>query len=110
MTTIFEGPAQFSVDPPQLLGSRDPQTGQVFFPPRELSVDGTLRRCENISLSRSGELYAFTKFAGTVYGQIDLPEQVRVLTTLADGNHETGAVYEFEIIAGEKPGWRFRRA
>ncbi len=110
MSEIFRDTPQFTVAPPSLIGSRDNRTGEVYFPPRAVSADGRLRPCVDVSLSPRGKLYAFTSFAGTTYGQVDLPEGVRILTTLADGDHEIDADYEFELVDGDNPGWRFRRA
>ncbi|MFJ9562819.1 Zn-ribbon domain-containing OB-fold protein [Streptomyces fuscichromogenes] len=104
----------FRPDPPTLLGSRDPKTGQVYFPPRALATDGSLRECEPVDLSRTGVLYSHTTMGTTVYGQIDLPEKVRVQSTLAPGQPpEIGAPYRLEAVTdegGAVTGWRFARA
>lgn len=103
----------FQPDPPTLLGSRDPQTGQVYFPPRALAADGSLRECEPVTLSRTGVLYSYTRMGDKVYGQVDLPEKVRVQSTLAPGQPaEIGAPYRLEAVTddGGTVGWRFTRA
>lgn len=92
----------------RLTGSRDPQTGEVFYPERQYSVDGTLRECEPVDLSVEGELYAFTSFAGQDYGQIDLPEGVRIQAALAAGEHRIGTKYRLDSEDGEK--WWFVHA
>lgn len=99
-------------DPPTLLGSRDPATGQVYFPPRTLSADGALRPCEPTELSCEGRLYSFTRMGDRLFGQIDLPEKVRLQTRLAPGTPEIGALYRLEAAAegGGQNGWRFARA
>lgn len=103
---------QFDADPPRLLGSRDPQSGETYFPPRLLSVDGSLRELDPVDLSTEGVLYAWTEFRGTPYGQVDLPEGVRVLTKLAPGDHTVGDRYVLEAwepSEGET-SWRFAHA
>lgn len=98
----------FQTDPLRLLGSRDPITGETYYPPRQLAVDGSLRRCEPVELSNEGTLYAWTEFSKVAYGQIDLPEGPRILSRLAPGQHEIGANYALEADADNQ--WRFRRA
>lgn len=102
----------FRTDPLCLVGSRDTLTGQVYFPPRALSADGALRETETVELSRQGTLYTWTRFAGTSFGQIDLPEGVRIQTLLDDDAPVIGATYE--ITGAKDPSgatsWRFARA
>ncbi len=96
---------------PCLVGSRDPQTGQTYFPARVFAADGSLRSCEVIRLSATGHLVTWTKFAGRHLGQVDLPDGVRVQTELTAGAHEIGAEYALDIQQAEdgKVQWRFRR-
>jgi uncharacterized OB-fold protein len=83
----------FRLDPPTLRGSRDDVSGQVYFPPRALSADGELRDCVPVDLSPEGTLYSFTRMGDTWYGQIDLPEKVRIQCVLGPGPREIGAHY-----------------
>ncbi|AJE45055.1 hypothetical protein [Celeribacter indicus] len=108
----MSGDHGFRADPPTLLGSRDPATGQVYFPPRTLSADGALTRCEEVELSREGILHTWTQMGGRFYGQVDLPEKVRIQCVLAPGVPEIGAVYRLEAAAADDgaAGWRFARA
>lgn len=97
--------------PPQLKGSRDPATGQVYFPFRAVAADGSLRPCVPLALSRQGVLITFTRMGKQCFGQIDLPEGVRVQTLLDDGDHRTGDRYVLDVVAGEgeDTSWRFKR-
>lgn len=90
--------------PEVLVGSRDPGTGQVYFPARALAADGSLRDCEPLPLSRKGRLVTWTKFAGTFFGQIDLPEGVRLQGRLGEGPHTIG---ETCVLTADDQGWRF---
>ncbi|MFF0816204.1 MaoC family dehydratase N-terminal domain-containing protein [Rhodococcus sp. NPDC003318] len=92
----------------RLQGSRDPQTGEVFHPPRTYSVDGRFRECEDVDLPAEGELYAFTSFAGQDYGQIDLAGGVRIQAALAAGEHRIGGKYRLDSEDGGK--WWFVHA
>ena len=96
---------------PRLIGSRDPVTGQVYFPARALAADGSLRPCEAVTLAGAGRLVTWTRFAGEFFGQVDLPEGVRIQGRLAEGPHEIGAPYALEVEQpAEGPArWRFRR-
>jgi acyl dehydratase len=80
-------------DTAPLAASRDPGTGQVFYPARALSVDGRLRPLDDTTLATEGVLYAWTTYAGTAYGQVDLDDGVRLQVRLAPGEHEIGARY-----------------
>lgn len=98
---------------PALRGSRDPLTGQVYYPARALSADGELRECEDVALSREGELYSYTSMGPTSYGQIDLPERVRIQCEIGPGPREIGARYRLAARDhadgdGDDPGWWFR--
>ncbi|MGW6456259.1 MaoC/PaaZ C-terminal domain-containing protein [Streptomyces sp. NPDC055078] len=87
------------LDPPRLLGSHDELTGETYFPPRELSVDGRLRALRTVELAPAGVLYSWTEIGGVGYGQIDLPEGVRVQAPLGDGPHVIGDRYTLEASA-----------
>lgn len=104
----MSGHQGFQGDPLRLLGSRDPATGDIYHPPRTFAADGSLRRCESVELSDHGVLYAWTELGDTVYGQVDLPEGVRILSRLAPGSHAIGATYVLE--ADPEHHWRFRSA
>jgi uncharacterized OB-fold protein len=84
------------LDPPKLLGSRDDETGETYFPPRELSVDGRLRPLRTVELQATGVLHSWTELADVAYGQVDLPEGVRVQAQLNGGPHVIGDSYTFE--------------
>lgn len=92
----------------RLIGSHDAETGETYYPVRELSVDGHLRALTEVELSPSGTLYAFTSFLGQDYGQIDLPEGVRVQAPLAPGEHLIGSTYS--ITSPDGKAWCFARA
>jgi uncharacterized OB-fold protein len=100
------------IEPPCLFGSRDPGTGQTYFPPRQYAADGSLRQCERLELSSEGTLYTWTEFSGEGYGQVDLPEGVRVQTRLVAGEHEIGARYRLVtfVDSAGKESYRFGRA
>jgi len=109
-TPEFAQAPVLAIDPPRLLGSRDPKSGDVYFPPRKVAADGSLRACEPVDLSSKGRLYAFTTFGGRTYGQVDLPEKVRILTILTGSDHVIGEAYELDVTPGDAPSWSFRRA
>lgn len=102
---------QFTTDPPRLIGSRDAATGQVYFPARALAADGSLRETEQVTLSPRGTLYSWTFFAGATYGQVDLPDGVRIQGLLLDKSPDIGAEYEVVIQSDEagNQDWRFAR-
>lgn len=94
----------------KLAGSRDPSNGQTYFPARALVADGSLRPCESINLSPTGILASWTRLVDRHFGQVDLPEGVRVQTLLSDGPHEIGASYRLQVA--DKDGtmeWSFTR-
>jgi hypothetical protein len=76
-----------------LSGSKDPDTGQVFYPARALSVDGRMRPLADAALATEGVLYSWTTYEGLAYGQVDLDDGVRLQLRLAPGEHEIGARY-----------------
>lgn len=92
----------------ELRGSRDPETGDVYFPVRTYSVDGTLRELEEVALSSRGVLYTCTTFMdGRVFGQVDLPEGVRLQGELTGDDHTIGSHYR---VVGDATNWRFEHA
>lgn len=99
-------------DPPRLRASRDPGSGAVYFPPRRLAADGSLRRCELLDLTGRGTLYSWAIVGGVAYGQVDLDEGPRVQCVLVGEDHAIDAAYRVEFEAGEDggaPTWRFGR-
>lgn len=94
---------------PALRGSRDPGTGQIYFPARALSADGSLRECDEVELSREGTLYSYTSMGPIWYGQVDLPERVRIQCELGPGPREIGAPYRL-AAREDGTGWWFRSA
>jgi len=91
----------------QLTGTKDMQTGEVFFPPRVLSADGALRELEEITLSSEGTLYSYAVVGDKTYGLIDLPEGVRLQTELSSDEPVIGSAYR---LVGDESGWSFGRA
>jgi uncharacterized OB-fold protein len=93
---------------PRLVGSQDEVSGQTYFPFRPLAADGSLRTCREVLLADKGTLFSWTRFAKRFYGQIDLPEGVRVQCEICEGPHEIGAAYRLEVIGeGDNAKWRF---
>lgn len=89
----------------ELDGSRDPQTGDVFVPPRALSVDGALRRLEDIRVPAVGVLVDVVDMGGRCFAHLDLDAGPRLMVELGPGPHETGATYQLTLGAE-----RFARA
>ena len=89
------------------MGSRDASTGQLFYPPRELSVDGELRSIELSELPTVGVLHSFAPVDGVVFGLVDLDGAVRLQCEITGGTPEIGAEYR---LVGDDSGWRFARA
>lgn len=81
----------------RLAGSRDRQTGAIFCPPRAFAADGSLRRCEEVSLEGIGTLYSWTRFARMSFGQIDLRGGPRIQARLEGDDHVIGATYSLRI-------------
>lgn len=79
-----------------LVGSQDPDTGQVYYPARRFAADGSLRECVVVELSGLGTLYSWTMFGGQAFGEIDLKEGVRVQALLVGTANEVGAAYRAE--------------
>lgn len=93
-----------------LFGARDDVTGQTYFPPRAFAADGSMRRTQPVSLSRTGILYSWTVLGDQHFGQVDLPEGVRVQCRLEPSDHAIDATYELVITGETDSDWRFRRA
>lgn len=78
----------------QVLGAtRDPGTGQVYFPPRRFAADGSGRACEPVEVAGAGELRGWTALGGEQFGLIDLDGGLRLQVRLAGSDHEYGARY-----------------
>lgn len=103
-------PSQLNREAGCLVGSRDAATGQTYFPPRAYAADGSMRETESVNLSTTGVLYSWTAMGDTHFGQVDLPEGVRIQCELAPGEHEIDWNYTVEITGPEEGDWRFRRA
>ncbi len=109
-TFVLTPPPATAPDPAgtRLRGSRDPRTGETYFPRRALSVDGTLRDLEPVDLAPGAVLHSWTSFDGTDFGQVDLADGVRLQTRLGPGPHQIGTAY---VLAGDVTGeWWFARA
>lgn len=91
---------------PTLSASRDPETGQVYFPPRRVAADGSGRACEPVEIVGAGLLRGWTSSAGEQYGLIDLEGGLRLQARLAGSEHEYGARYV--VVDAEEV--RFSRA
>ena len=84
---------------PALMGSRCPQCGEHFYPPRYVCLNCYHEGLEEVALSTRGELWTFTiaraALPGTlmtppyVIAQVRLPEGVSVATVLTDVDPET---------------------
>jgi len=83
---------------PALMGSRCPQCGEHFYPPRYVCLNCYQEGLEEVALSTRGELWTFTiaraALPGTlmtppyVIAQVRLPEGVSVATVLTDVDPE----------------------
>lgn len=81
-------------EPPSLEGSRCPQCGATFYPPRYVCLACYREGLETVALSRRGTVYTFTVGrmappralvqAPYVIAQVRLPENVIVATVLTD--------------------------
>jgi len=90
-----------STSPGRLEASRDPVTGDIFFPARWLAADGSLRRCEPHPLQAAGRLYSWTRMGRRCFGQIDLTHGPRIQVTLLGEVHEIGALYVLSTQVAE---------
>lgn len=82
-----------SADACSLPASCDPQTGQVYVPPRRFAADGSLRECEQFTIDAEGNLASCTEYRGEFYGLVDLAHSVRIQVLLGPGPHSVGAHY-----------------
>jgi uncharacterized OB-fold protein len=109
-------PGQFSVDHQvvredegrySLIGSKCPECGRAYYPPRELCVDDLIK-CEEIELSSRGQIYESVVIEvapegfDSPYrvGYVDLAEQVRVFAPIrwqADVPPKAGDMVELTI-------------
>jgi uncharacterized OB-fold protein len=85
-------------------GTRDPRTGHRFFPPRALSVDGSLTDLVPVELAAAGRLAEFVALGEKWFGYVDLDEDIRLITELGPGPHEVGATYVLNETLLNEPG------
>jgi uncharacterized OB-fold protein len=102
--TVPEDPAER----PQLLGSRCPSCGEVFFPRRHVCAKCLHEGCDDVALSPTGTIYTWTyvhvplfanamaKVSAYGVGQIDLPEGPRVQAILVGGADDFSIGMEVE--------------
>jgi uncharacterized OB-fold protein len=101
----------FTLDPPALQAGRCPGCGTLRFPAAEVCPACQSVGCEPVALSRSGTVYTFTVVYASppgylgetpyAYGIVELPEGLRVTTTLtADDLSEiaVGDRCSFELV------------
>jgi scaffold protein (connect acetoacetyl-CoA thiolase and HMG-CoA synthase) len=110
LTPVREG--LFTVDPPALIGGRCRACGTLRFPFLDVCPDCQSADCEQVALSTSGTIFTFTivhmeppGYLGETpyaYGVIELPEGLRVTTTLRAEHLDEIAIGDrctFELIA-----------
>jgi uncharacterized protein len=101
----------FSTDPPALIGGRCASCAALTFPRRAWCPECQSTMVEEIALSPTGVVYTFTIVhmvppgylgeAPYAYGVIQLPEGLRVTTTLLAGDLdaiEVGDFCSFELL------------
>jgi hypothetical protein len=88
--------------------SHDELTGEWFFPPRAISVDGTLRELPTVEVPAVGTLTEAVEMGDRWYGYVDLAGDIRILTELGAGPHEIGRRYR--LVSGDDETRRFDRA
>ena len=92
-----------------LEGSRCPQCGESFYPPRAVCLNCYHEGLDSVPLSRRGKLYTFTiarmALPGTlvpapyVIAQVELPEGIHVATVLSDVDPERVTIgLELELV------------
>ena len=97
----------------RLEATRDPQTGEVFFPPRVLSP--TRRRkakLEKITLSGQGEIFSYTQVNSAPAGLEKTTPYVLAIIKLNEGPMLTSQVVEVEekdVKIGDKVEMIFRK-
>ena len=114
---------------PQLIGSKCPSCGEVFFPKNEICINCQYRPTEEIKLNRRGKIYSVSMvmlapkshYAGPVpyaMGFVELPEGVRVLTGFSGDPEPLEIGTEVELVieklredneGNEVTGYKFRR-
>jgi uncharacterized OB-fold protein len=72
-------------DSPALLGSRCPQCGEHFYPPRYVCLNCYHEGLEEVALSTRGELYSFTIARAALPGTLMTPPYVIAQVQLTDG-------------------------
>lgn len=87
----------------QLSASRDPVTGQVYVPPRQLVADGSLRPTESVQVPAQGVLYSATRFNEESYGIVDLDCGARIQTRLEPGTDRIGERVRAAVPNGQEP-------
>jgi hypothetical protein len=101
-------------DSPALLGSRCPECGEHFYPPRYVCLNCYHEGLEEVPLSTRGELFTYTvarmglpgTFAPPPYviAQVKLPEGVQIATILKDVDPEKVSIgMPLELVV-EKSG------
>jgi hypothetical protein len=88
--------------------SHDEHTGMWFFPPRAVSVDGTLRELRTVEVPAVGTLTEAVEMGGRWYGYVDLDGDIRILTELGAAPHAVGQPYR--LASGADETRRFDRA
>jgi len=109
LTPVREG--LFTVDPPALLGGRCRVCGTLRFPSLDVCPSCQAGDCEQVALSTTGTVFTFTVvhmeppgYLGETpyaYGVIELPEGLRVTTTLLAEDLDEIAIGDrcsFELI------------
>lgn len=74
----------------QLNASRDPESGQIYVPPRSFVADGSLRKPDLVTVPAQGILYSATTLNGQAYGIVDLDCGARIQTLLTPGTDRIG--------------------
>lgn len=87
--------------------SRDPVTGEVFAPSRNLSVDGRLRHLEPTFVRPEGVLVEVVAMGDRYYGYLDMSDEVRLIGEVVDDRPAVGAAYR---VLNDGHGRRFKRA
>ena len=96
---------------PQLIGSRCPKCGEVYFPVNPVCVNCQSQQMNDIKLSRKGKIWTYSTimlppplwYKGPVpfdLGYVELPEGVRIWTRLMGaepGTFQTGQEVELDI-------------
>jgi uncharacterized protein len=101
----------FTVDPPALIGGRCRVCGTLRFPAVDVCPGCQEADCDQVALSTSGTVFTFTVVrvaprgylgeAPYAYGVVELPEGLRVTTTLLAGDlaeMEIGVPCGFELM------------